>query len=278
MPDPSRVRKGRVMPIPKLNVSDLAPATLPFGLFSIAEPLSAGPHAMSGVEWETEACDPVYGIAGGPCETVGNIDPKDITDPGNSNVEAEPVSIYVLRSCRAVADFNRAKDRAQAHLVGVEERAIEEHLWGLLNADASTVTVSATPVNAEVALALLEQSMGEGVAGRPMIHARRDAATLLATEARVRRHGNRLETELGSLVAAGVGYGSTGPTGSAAPAGSTWVYATGPVRIWRGPAEVRGPIMQETPRDNTTVTLAERTYIVGYECAPRAVLVDLTNA
>lgn len=268
--------------IPKMYVGDLAPSTLPFGLFSVASPTNADPHALSGVEWETESCDPTYGIAGGPCETVGQIEAKDITNPGSSLVSADPISIYTLRSCRAVGDLARAKDRAVAHLVGVEERAIETHLWGLMNADADAVNLTPSgPLEPLAGLALLEQSMAQGTTGGITIHARRDAATVLAEKARVRRHGNRLETELGSLVSAGVGYGSTGPDADAsgepdaAPAGTAWVYATGALRIWRSVAEVRGPFMQESPRDNTHMTLAEKTYVVGYECAPRAVLINL---
>lgn len=78
----------------------------------------------------------------------------------------------------------------------------------------------------------------------------------------------------------GSGYPGTGPAGAAPAAGSTWVFATGPVAVWRSDVYmVPNDLSEAVDRSINDVTVyAERYYAVGYSCAVLAVNVDLTCA
>jgi hypothetical protein len=83
-----------------------------------------------------------------------------------------------------------------------------------------------------------------------------------------------LETVIGSLFAAERGAPDVGPGGAPA-AGSEWLMATGGMFVDRGVANVRGPFLVQSPLDNTQVTLAERTYVSGWDCTAVAIRVTL---
>lgn len=262
------------MAIPRLNVSSLQPSTLPFGLLSVAADAEVNDgHWASGIEWESMLCAPDFGVTGGPCDSGT----KTVKDTYTGVAGGDPVSFYVLSECRAVGGMSVAQERASLRLAGVEERAMEAHLWSLMVADVGLTDITPTPgtaVSVKVGLALLEKAIADETIGGPVIHAPRAVASLLTFDGGVKQQARHLETGLGTKVSAGVGYGNDGPTG-AAPAGTAWLMASGPVVTRRGPRNVFEPQIQRDPQDNTIITLAERTVVVAYECAPQAVLVNL---
>jgi hypothetical protein len=73
----------------------------------------------------------------------------------------------------------------------------------------------------------------------------------------------------------GSGYTGSSPAGVAAVAGTSWIYATGAVFAYRG--NVRPTRLSESfdRAENTVHMLAERTYVIAYECCLLATLVTL---
>lgn len=103
---------------------------------------------------------------------------------------------------------------------------------------ASTGATNVTPtpgtgVRPSAALALLENAMGaHGLGNLGNIHVPVGVLTALAPRGLPRDDAGSYVTPAGSRVVAGSGYdGSIGPGGSTTPAGSVWLYATGPVTV-----------------------------------------------
>jgi hypothetical protein len=87
------------------------------------------------------------------------------------------------------------------------------------------------------------------------------------------RQGSRLETLLGTPLAAGAGYTDTlvpQPVND----GEAWLYVTGQVQVLRGNPVVNGPAMEFNPAANEFSVLAERQYAIATECLLAAVLVQ----
>lgn len=202
--------------------------------------------------------------------TPGVRTPKTITSYGGA-ATANPFSIYTLNECRTVGEVNRAKDRAVRQFTLNEEAAVEKEVWTRMAAAATNITPATAP-SVEVGLAMLEEAIGTNYAGRPIIHASLDTASLLGTKAGVERHGNHLETKLGSYLAAERGAPDLGPGGAPA-VGTEWIIASGGMFIDRGNLMANGPFMVQSPLDNTQVVMAERTYVAGWDCTPVAIRV-----
>jgi hypothetical protein len=238
-----------------------------------------GNYAKQNVEQITVA----HALTGGtsPSATVatttpGVRTPKTVTAAAGT-IEVDPITVYSLYGCRSVGDIQRSKQRAVDLLNIGEGRALEEGFWKAALAGGADVQdlSGASAVSAEAGLAILEAFAAENYGGTPVIHATRDIASIIATRGGIARHGKRMESHLGSLVAAGGGYAiNTGPGASAAPAGESWMYATGHIQIMRGTATVQGPLMRTIDGDNETVSLAERTFVAMADCFVAAIKVD----
>lgn len=136
------------------------------------------------------------------------------------------------------------------------------------------ITPAAGAVKPAVGLALLEQHAGIGYAGAPTLHATRAIGALLFDTAQLEVRGSTIYSPQGSKVASGAGYGiaNQSPAGVAAPAGESWMYATGEVSV------ARGALIQkwELNRDNNeVVALVERPYMVAVDCYAAAVRVKV---
>lgn len=265
---------------------DAAPVTpIRFGLLSaatVAPPRSDG-RGADGVDWEPGPCGATSAY-GGPCETPTSKTTTAV--PGYRS--ADPFVVYVLESCRAPGQLNKAVARARASLVLGETLGVEDAVGDILAALSGTtnVTPSGGGVTPEVGLSILEQAAAAAYGGQPTIHAARNIVTRWIAANLVQPVGNRLETKLGSLVAAGGGYGGLlGPASAAAASGMAWAWVTGPVVLHR--TEVTGPdqpIMAMTdsgsdPGDdeytNEYMALAERIYSAQIDtCVKSAVQIQ----
>ncbi|HEX9832289.1 MAG TPA: hypothetical protein VGA66_04235, partial [Mycobacterium sp.] len=75
-----------------------------------------------------------------------------------------------------------------------------------------------------------------------------------------------LYTPAGNRIVVGGGYTGTGPDGAAPAAGTAWIYATGSAFGYRSDVfftEVRDSLDRSA---NTIRMIAERTYLLGFEC------------
>lgn len=204
--------------------------------------------------------------------TPGVRTPKTNTPAYSTVATANPFAVYLMAECRTVGEMSRAQARALRLLTLNEEAAVEKEMWTRMAAVATNITPGTVP-SPEVGLAMLEEAIGNNVAGRPVIHASPDLASILTKRAAIDRHGNHLETGIGSLFAVERGAPDLGPGGAPA-AGTEWLIASGGMFIDRQTSPtLQGPLMIQSPMDNTQVVLAERTYVGGWECTPVAIRV-----
>lgn len=201
--------------------------------------------------------------------TPGSRTTKVLSSYGNT-ATATPMTIYVMEQCRTVAQMSDAQARAMKVLNLNEEAGVEKEVWTRIAAAATNIT--GTVASPETSLALLEEAIGDVYAGQPTIHLSPNLASILATKGSIEKVGNHMETKIGSNVVVGRGYPRLGPGGAPA-AGSEWMQATGSLVIERGNAMVKGPMIVQSPLDNTQVVLAERVYVAGFDCTPQAIRV-----
>lgn len=234
---------------------------------------SAHSYATAGAKTATIVGPTGYGtrtinLASGGTATAYSANPAKTSNPGLSTVTGDRAAIYALHRCRMPGITRvEAQKRAVDALNASESHAIEDLVYDRYLASATDIGGAATtPVRA---LAILENYAGLNYAGQPVIHADRFLASLLTVNGSVKQHGNRLETELGSLIAAGTGY-SVHPEPATA-----YLWATGRVVIRKGTSEVHGaPKMN--PADNEEVWLAERPIALAVECFAVKVAVTTT--
>lgn len=174
----------------------------------------------------------------------------------------------------------------------VAQKAIEAEFWHghiakaltaendnryLSNAAAFDVTPTAgTAIKVRYGQALLEEALGESTLGsKGVIHAPRLIASVLQTS----DDNGALKTNLGTPVVAGAGYSNIGPSGTLAPSGQSWMYATGPVTVHVGDLVVTPDKVNQAvdTSNNTTKYYVDRPAAVTWSTTNLyAVLVDLT--
>lgn len=219
------------------------------------------------------------GVASGPFALL--VGKQKIETDGQGLVLGDPFVVYHLLSCRMPGGgVQMGAERARRALMGGEGRAVERVTGEYLAAHPDAVDITPTPGTALAivdALALLEKWSAANYGGTAVIHAPRDVALVGYSERAIERQGTRLETGLGTRVAAGAGYDNlVGPGESPEVAGTdeAWLYVTGQVVVRRSNAIEVGPVMGVTPRNNSFLALAERPYVVTTECIVGAVLVS----
>ena len=125
--------------------------------------------------------------------------------------------------------------------------AFTTNLWLASPHAALLNPVAGTPVTMRRAFELLEQAISDnGLGSQGMIHCRPEALPYIPT---LRRDGNVIRTIRDVILVPGVGYPNTGPDGSAAAAGTTWLYATGMVEYWLDTKYQYTPEAVETEKD-----------------------------
>lgn len=273
--------------------------SLPYGLWdSIQTPSPDGVHWQQGVTWQErcptgdttyDECLAVTGT-GAPPEPPAKTANVDQTSRG-----ATPYTVYAEFDCSPVG-LGDAQSIASDALARIEQLQVEEAFWtGVAGGrpvvfphlsantevlDGETVLQPvATPVvtGADVAHALgaLEQELAECYAGQGLIHVPRSALATLAAWNLVDEVDGQLLTPGGNRIVAGGGYTGSGPDGAAPAAGTTWIYATGAAWGYRSDvyfSQVRDSLNRSS---NTLRMLAERNYLIGFECCLLAAHITL---
>lgn len=292
---------------PRLDVTGPAVTSLPFGLWSVVQPATEpGRRWRNGVQYQPDPCE-AAGSTQGSCPPPDDPSP-DPTKPATSTIPtvgADPVTVYAWVDCGPVGGhWEAARARAVAALTAGEARAVEHVFWTgetttgptdlvhpHLAADTeiaeptvgqdvlvqpAAVTPQAGAMDPVEAIGVLEAAMAGCYGGTPVIHVPRSAVAHLASYRLIERQGQQLRTPGGSLVAAGAGYPGIGPDGLAPAYPATWFYATGAVAGWRSDVEV--PSSREESLDrgmNRLLLLAERTYVISWDCCLFAAQVHL---
>jgi hypothetical protein len=127
-----------------------------------------------------------------------------------------------------------------------------------------------------MALGAVESALANCLRGvQGIIHISNDIASVLAEANLLVRDGPRLRTWNGNLVVVGNGYPRSGPDGSDPGLGYGWMFGTGPIFAYRSDIHVlleNNSALNRT--DNTVKAIAERTYLLGYDCCLVAALVS----
>lgn len=261
---------------------------LPYGLFSVSDIIDAPDgHWQQGVEWEAERCGAASVYACPTCvQNNGGTAPAKTYAGGRPIRQAFPFTVYGSFACSPIGNWDRAEEFARRLLLNGEERAVENeialgtnHTAGLRLVDATAVDITptpGTPVTPQQGLALLEQYGALNGNGRfVVLGARRDVALINATGQLLILGDGRLHTTLGTPFGALGGFNArTGPNGVAAAAGNAWLFAIGQPRIWRSPIDlVDSREHSLDQRNNNLRILAERTYVVGWDCFTAGVLI-----
>jgi len=279
------------MPTVTQVVGALPSEPAPFGLLTSAEPVrDSSDRWAGGFSYETTLCSAAVVLTDvcNPTTTV------DIWRPGANlrrSFDYVPFVVRVEDSCSTFG-FTAAdrQERVLARLETCTQKAVEYEFWTgelaqaagstdnrfLASSSSSDLTPSGTAVKVKHGLAILEQALADcgcGTAG--VIHARRDVASALGAS----NKDGRLQTGLGNLLIAGVGYTGSGPAGEVASTSSSWIYATGPVSVRLGDPVLITDRLNQTinTTNNDLIAVAERAAAVTWDgCCSFAVNVNLT--
>ena len=270
-----------VAPLSVVDGPTVAP--LRFGLFSVSTlPEESNGRWQNGVTWESEVpCDPPGDGYGSQCESPAGY-PLQVRE-GQDVVEALPFTVFGSYRCKTFSKpLGDAQARALNHLIGWEERMVERavmhgDLGNSPSFQSATNLTGAGAVPPDVALNRLEEWLGTSIPGVGVLHVPRSLAGTVGGGDWVSRQGPHLETVSGTQVAVGAGYDldHVGPSGATPADGERWVFATSKPVIRRGEVYFTP---QESNRvdtvSNDVSVLAHRTYVVGWDCAVAAALVD----
>lgn len=295
------------MPGPRLIVNPPTFTPSPYGLLSVAQPVTGDgtPHWQNGVTWQSrclvpmgrltyDECIAVTGSGGPPPEPSVKTEVMDLTLRG-----ATPFTAYAKFDC-ALVGMDEALKIATDALAQSEPWQVERAVWtgladsrpvvfprlaasatvsdaqGIQLQSAASIVVTGAAVDVATGLGLLESALADCYNGVGVIHVPVKLLPTLQAWGLVVAQGGKLRTLNGNLVAAGAGYPGTSPSGVTPPAGETWMYATGAVFMYRSDVQVPTDRVSSVNRaTNTREMIAERTYVIGFDCCHHAILVDL---
>lgn len=275
---------------------------LPYGLTSVVQLIDDPDiHWRNGIQYQPDVCETAL-VTLAQCPVVTGFT-KTVTSDGLPARGAEPFTVYADISCSAPGGFwEESEARTIAALTNGEGRAVERVFW-TGNADtpsggvvrphlaedtesfdetgqvllqpAATVGVTGT-VDIVEGIGLLEAALASCYPGVGVIHAPRATLTHMAANHIVERMGPRMQTLSGTPVAFGAGYPGTAPDGSTPPAGTVWLYATGAITMRRSEVMLTSTRAAALDRSvNTLRLIAERTYVIGWDCCLLALPVSL---
>jgi len=269
-----------VATIPPLLVDKPTPTfPLRYGLFTAAVgPLDLPVHGRNGgLRYVTSICADGFGYdvacIGATASKAGNF------VVGSTTVTGTPFIVYATMTCGTVGfTFEEQTAMVVERLKSVEQGVVEEIFSnstfgqgpGLVTADGIATLTGAGDTIQDV-VGELERAMYCGATsyGPPAIlHVAIPAFNWMKREHLIEFDGTRWRTAIGTVVSTGC-YSNNTPAGAAPADGVFWLYITGQTTIWRTPdsaiqvAPVEGSLNRTT---NQMLMLAEREYVVTYEC------------
>lgn len=278
-----------VATIPPLLVDKPTPTfPLRYGLFQAAVgPLDLPVHGRNGgLRYVTSICADGFGY---DIACIGATASKTASFvAGSTTVTGTPFLVYATQTCGTVGfTFEEQRSMVVERLKSVEQGVVEDifsqsnngQAPGLIAADGITTVVGAGDTITDV-VGELERAMYCGAVsyGPPAyLHVPIPAFLRMKQEHLIEFDGTRWRTPTGTVVSTGC-YANEDPAGAAPADGVFWLYITGQTTIWRTPdsqiqvAPVEGSLNRAT---NQFLMLAEREYVVTYECGGFAKAVTL---
>lgn len=287
-------------------VSAPAFTSRPFGLLSTLRTETRNPtnrHWQAGVTYEPlcavasttyDACFAVTGSGSAPAPPApAKSETSQLTKRG-----ATSFTVYSTVDCSAPGFWERLEELRDRALTEAEHYQVERAFWtgtaagqpvvyphlaanaavtddaGVTLQTAATVVVSgAVALDIVEALGRLEATLGDCYDGVGVIHVPLVLAPALANANLLIRDGFRYRTPTGNVIVLGAGYTGSSPAGVSSGA-SAWMYATGAMFVYKGDLEVVSGRESINRATNNLRTLAERTFVIGWECCHIAVNVS----
>lgn len=159
-----------------------------------------------------------------------------------------------------------------------EDTAVSETVGGsTVNLQTLATVIVTGAVDVVEAVGRLEQAMASCYGGTPLIHMQRGVAVHLAANHILEKKGPRLLTPLGSVVVAAPGYTGSSPAGVAPTNGTSWLYATGSVKMLQSePQFTAGNASELLLRaTNDSVLIVEQRFTFAWDCCHFAIPVSL---
>lgn len=277
---------------------------MPYGIFTVVEDRPVNdPHLLAGVEYE-----PLCGGSGTTFDycVTGGPGPGFYVTAARTFRAALPFTVFSEVDCAPVGDtWDRARQDARDILATTEQYQVENAFWtgyagGLPNQvsphlsantavtvpivtgglqvtlQTQAVVVSGGPLSPVAAIGLLEGRLSACYDGQGVLHIPETAIPALANLNMLRERGGGLYTQNGNRIVAGAGYPGTAPDGTTPAPGTTWMYGTGQVFMYRG--QIQDVAREEESLDRGTNTLkmrAYRTYVLGWDCCHFAVQINI---
>lgn len=235
----------------------------PGGLLGLVTPQAiTDPHAMAGIEYQV-APDGAALFAPGMCWAPEAITPEAAID-GDEPGLTTGLAFAVFRAVRCrLAGHESFEDMALAALAAGESTAVEAAVQALfLNGGDDLTPTPGTAVSRYRALGMLEQHLAANYGGLGVIHTSRLGGTVLSAELAMPTVEGTLVTKQGTPISNGGGYTTTGPGAVVADPGEVWLWASGKVSLWAGPAET---FRAYTLEENEALVVAQRVYVASVE-------------
>jgi hypothetical protein len=283
-------------------------APLPYGLWeAVQQPAAAGPHWQNGITWidrcptgdtVMDECIAVTGTGGAP---TGQATLSSNTVQTNRG--ATSFTVYAEFDCSPVGLSDAASVASEA-LDRVEQWQVERAFWtgvagksgtvatttvfphlaanatlsdsaGILLQPAASPTATGSDDDVAIVLGKLEAALDDCYHGAGLIHVAREAVDTLFAWNLLRDMDGKLYTKAGHRVVVGAGYTGSGPDGTAAAANTSWMYATGAMFGYRSAVDMPTTTQSFDRVENTYHLIAQRTYVLGFECCLLAARVNL---
>lgn len=269
-----------VATIPPLLVEKPTPSfPLRYGIFAAANgPFDLPVHGRNGgLRYVTSICADGFGYEIACIGSTASKTSSFVT--GSTTVTGTPFMVYATQTCGTVGfTFDEQRAMVVERLKSVEQAVVEEifsqstfgQAPGLITGDGIATLAGAGDTIQDV-VGELERAMYCGTVsyGPPAIlHIPIPALEWMKREHLIEFDGTRWRTVMGTVVSAGC-YANQSPAGATPADGVFWLYITGQTTIWRTPdsqlqvAPVEGSLNRTT---NQMLMLAEREYVITYEC------------
>lgn len=255
-----------------------------YGLLQVATgPIDLPINARSGgLQYQVATCDLPLGYE---VNCQADLDSK--TFEGTINTQtAYPFVIYSSINCSPVGLANWGQEGIRRYLYdqlvageqATLERLFSEATFGVSPNLQSGVTNLGTAQGIVRGVGMLEEWLYSRYGLPGVIHAPMLSAPYFTGSHVVEKDTDRIwKTDVTTKVSFG-NYAGDGPTGQAASAGTTWIYITGQVAVWRTPDSTLfdPPLGQVMNRSTNLIEIVmEREYVISYDCYVAGVEVTL---
>lgn len=289
---------------PRTLVSPPTFTPLPYGLLSVVEyPAAADTHWTGGINWQSKCISSFDAATWDECISVTGVGQVAAPPPKTANVDlvtrgATPFTTVAEFDCALPGGgLEQAQQMATDALNQVGSWQVERAFWtgqvqgtevvfphladntelldGTVLLQSAAVTGGSATTDIAEGLGFLEDQLANCYNGVGLIHVPAVALPTLDAWGLVKANGGVLRTLAGNKVVVGSGYPGTSPAGAAPAAGTTWMYATGAVFAYAGGVRVNPRNESIDRAENTIKLIAERTYVLGWDCCHAGVLVQL---